>query len=80
MCALLLICDPYALRNSFNILKLLYVVIFLTLSTFIPNRTDGNCFSVGSGSVYAYGVLDNGYRYDLVILVITSLCVFSKVL
>ena len=29
------------------------------------SRTDGNCFSVGSGSVYAYGVLDNGYRYDL---------------
>lgn len=29
------------------------------------SRTDGNVFSVGSGSVYAYGVLDNGYRYDL---------------
>ena len=28
-------------------------------------RTDGKCFSVGSGSVYAYGVLDNGYREDL---------------
>ena len=26
-------------------------------------RTDGNVFSVGSGSVYAYGVLDKGYRY-----------------
>jgi 20S proteasome subunit beta 5 len=22
-------------------------------------------FSVGSGSTYAYGVLDNGYKYDL---------------
>jgi 20S proteasome subunit beta 5 len=28
-------------------------------------RTDGKCFSVGSGSVYAYGVLDNGYKEDL---------------
>lgn len=24
-----------------------------------------NIYSVGSGSVYAYGVLDSGYRYDL---------------
>lgn len=28
-------------------------------------RTPGKLFSVGSGSVYAYGVLDKGYRYDL---------------
>ncbi|PHT49194.1 Proteasome subunit beta type-5 [Capsicum baccatum] len=28
-------------------------------------RLKGNRFSVGSGSPYAYGVLDNGYRYDL---------------
>jgi len=28
-------------------------------------RTDGKVFSVGSGSIYAYGVLDNGYREDL---------------
>ena len=28
-------------------------------------RTDGKCFSVGSGSIYAYGVLDKGYREDL---------------
>lgn len=28
-------------------------------------RTDGKVFSVGSGSIYAYGVLDKGYRYDL---------------
>jgi len=28
-------------------------------------RTDGKVFSVGSGSVYAYGVLDKGYHYDL---------------
>lgn len=28
-------------------------------------RTDGKVFSVGSGSVYAYGVLDKGYREDL---------------
>jgi len=28
-------------------------------------RLKGTLFSVGSGSVYAYGVLDTGYRYDL---------------
>lgn len=28
-------------------------------------RTDGKVFSVGSGSVYAYGVLDRGYKADL---------------
>lgn len=28
-------------------------------------RTAGNLFSVGSGSVYAFGVLDSGYRWDL---------------
>ena len=28
-------------------------------------RTPGDCFSVGSGSIFAYGVLDAGYRYDL---------------
>jgi len=28
-------------------------------------RTSGEKFSVGSGSMYAYGVLDSGYRYDL---------------
>ncbi|XP_074661862.1 proteasome subunit beta type-5-like [Tubulanus polymorphus] len=28
-------------------------------------RLSGNLFSVGSGSPYAYGVLDDGYRYDL---------------
>ncbi|XP_003639262.1 proteasome subunit beta type-11 [Canis lupus baileyi] len=28
-------------------------------------RLPGNVFSVGSGSPYAYGVLDRGYRYDL---------------
>jgi len=28
-------------------------------------RTAGNVFSVGSGSIFAYGVLDAGYRYDL---------------
>uniref|UniRef100_A0A8C5PCR9 Proteasome subunit beta n=1 Tax=Leptobrachium leishanense TaxID=445787 RepID=A0A8C5PCR9_9ANUR len=29
------------------------------------NRVSGSVFSVGSGSMYAYGVLDRGYRYDL---------------
>ncbi|GCA62835.1 peptidase T1A, proteasome beta-subunit [Kipferlia bialata] len=28
-------------------------------------RLKGNVFSVGSGSTYAYGILDRGYRYDL---------------
>ncbi|KAK7505277.1 hypothetical protein BaRGS_00003439 [Batillaria attramentaria] len=28
-------------------------------------RLPGNVFSVGSGSVYAYGVLDSGYKWDL---------------
>jgi len=28
-------------------------------------RLHGSVFSVGSGSVYAYGVLDSGYKYDL---------------
>ena len=26
-------------------------------------RTQGQVFSVGSGSLYAYGVLDNGYKW-----------------
>ena len=26
-------------------------------------RTKGSIFSVGSGSLYAYGVLDNGYKW-----------------
>ncbi|XP_055383821.1 proteasome subunit beta type-5-like [Condylostylus longicornis] len=29
------------------------------------NRTPGNVFSVGSGSIYAFGVLDSGYKWDL---------------
>lgn len=28
-------------------------------------RTTGKVFSVGSGSLFAYGVLDSGYRWDL---------------
>ena len=28
-------------------------------------RTPGTVFSVGSGSLYAYGVLDSGYHWDL---------------
>lgn len=28
-------------------------------------RTQGQVFSVGSGSIYAFGVLDAGYRWDL---------------
>jgi len=29
------------------------------------DRHKGNVFSVGSGSTYAYGVLDSGYKFDL---------------
>lgn len=29
------------------------------------NRMPGNAFSVGSGSLYAFGVLDTDYRWDL---------------
>lgn len=29
------------------------------------NRISGTVFSVGSGSVYAYGVMDRGYSHDL---------------
>jgi 20S proteasome subunit beta 5 len=28
-------------------------------------RTKGQVFSVGSGSLYAYGVLDEGYKFDM---------------
>lgn len=28
-------------------------------------RTPGKVFSVGSGSIFAYGVLDSGYKFDL---------------
>lgn len=28
-------------------------------------RLTNNIFSVGSGSPYAYGILDTGYKYDL---------------
>lgn len=28
-------------------------------------RSKGDCFSVGSGSVHAFGVLDSGYSWDL---------------
>ena len=29
------------------------------------SRLSNNIFSVGSGSTFAYGVLDSGYRHDL---------------
>jgi 20S proteasome subunit beta 5 len=28
-------------------------------------RLKGNFFSVGSGSMYAYGIVDSGYKYDM---------------
>lgn len=31
------------------------------------DRYEGNRFSVGSGSTYAYGVLDQGYKFDLTV-------------
>lgn len=30
-------------------------------------RLEGNLFSVGSGSTFAYGVLDSGYHWDLTV-------------
>lgn len=30
-------------------------------------RIKGDLFSVGSGSTYAYGVLDSEYKYDLTV-------------
>lgn len=29
------------------------------------SRIKGNIFSCGSGSTYAYGILDNAYHYDM---------------
>ncbi|XP_042202122.1 proteasome subunit beta type-5-like [Callorhinchus milii] len=31
------------------------------------NRASGDVFSVGSGSVYAYGILDRGYRKEMTV-------------
>ncbi len=31
------------------------------------NRVCGDLFAVGSGSMYAYGVVDSGLRYDLTV-------------
>lgn len=36
-------------------------------------RTKGKVFSVGSGSLYAYGVLDDGYRWWVVLFVVRGL-------
>ena len=50
------------------------IIVFLLTSSLFPglyyvdsegNRISGATFSVGSGSVYAYGVMDRGYSYDL---------------
>ena len=30
-------------------------------------RTSGKVFSVGSGSLYAYGVLDDGYKWSVLV-------------
>lgn len=29
------------------------------------SRMPGNLFSIGSGSIYAYGVVDSGYKWDM---------------
>jgi len=39
-------------------------------------RTKGKVFSVGSGSLYAYGVLDEGYSWCVLFCVV--LCVVSR--
>ena len=41
--------------------------MFFIYKTFFSDgeRINGEVFSVGSGSIYAYGVLDQGYRYRI---------------
>lgn len=29
------------------------------------SRLEGNVFSVGSGSTFAYGILDSGFKYEM---------------
>lgn len=41
-------------------------------------RTRGQIFSVGSGSLYAYGVLDNGYKWWELPLFCSSCLLRSK--
>ena len=38
-------------------------------------RMPGNLFSIGSGSIYAYGVVDTGYKWVRVFSV--SICLFD---
>lgn len=42
-------------------------------------RLKGNMFSVGSGSTYAYGVLDSYWRYDLTLQEAVDLGTFSSI-
>lgn len=48
---------------------LMFVLIFQGPAVFYVDsdgtRLKGDLFSVGSGSTFAYGVLDQGYRWDL---------------
>ena len=44
-----------------------FTIFFISLtSVFLGDGGDGRpYFSVGSGSTYAYGVLDSGYKWDM---------------
>lgn len=37
-------------------------------------RTKGTVFSVGSGSLYAYGVLDDGYKWCVAVWCVCYCC------
>ena len=55
-------CPLSDLNDQFSS-NLCFVIVFNRVSTTSDGeRTSGNCFSVGSGSIFAYGVLDAGYR------------------
>jgi len=51
--------------QSFKLTKLLSQGPGLYYVDSDGTRTKGKVFSVGSGSVYAYGVLDSGYSWNL---------------
>ena len=44
------------------VITIVVIVIIVIVSGSDGERTSGNVFSVGSGSIFAYGVLDEGYR------------------
>lgn len=56
--------------QSYHVMKSLFKSVFFQGAQLYyvdseGTRTPGKVFSVGSGSVYAFGVLDSGYSWDL---------------